>query len=300
MKKFVILVLIISVLLLGATAPGCGKKKTVFDTSSLQVSFVENAPPKEINYGETFPIYVEVKNIGGYDVPVGGANFYLVGIGENIINVQKKLTNTGTLTKRTPMQQGGSEILSFATAARISQPFYRPFNITMKVVSCYNYVTIAQTNICIGKKDCSPDLPLAGNKIVTGSNTAGPIQVTELTEQVMGNKLYVSFRIQNKGRGEVYLPDTDCDKLEAQDMSEQLKKNRIAISVRTDQGFLCNLQSLRQPYTTIQALEGSTQEGYTVTCEKTLVSPESYGSAIEITLSYKYRESVAKTITILP
>ncbi|MCS7134562.1 MAG: hypothetical protein NZ889_01750 [Candidatus Pacearchaeota archaeon] len=296
-KQIFIFLIVFSVLLLGALIPACAPKGPVFNTTALQLSFVPDAPPKEVNYGVAFPIYVEVKNSGGYDIPPGAANFYLTGIGENLLNIRKKLTNRGALTKKTPLQPGSSEVLNFADSAQVAHRFPNPFNLTFKIVSCYSYATTTQTTICVGKKDC-PAIPLAGNKITTGSNTAAPIQITELKEQVMGNKLYILFKVQNKGTGEVYLPTTDCDKIEAEDIAEKLKRNRIAIVVRAE-GFLCNLQSSEPPYVTVRSLEGTTQEGYTVVCEKT-IGTESYVMPIEIILGYKYRESITKTITVLP
>lgn len=299
LKNFLIVLIFLVLFTVAAATPGCGSKKIVFNTTALQVSFVQDAPPKEVNYGVAFPIYAEVKNVGGYDVAPGAANFYLSGIGENLINVQTKLSNVATLAKKTPMQQGGSEILTFATAAQVARQLPSAFNLTLKLTSCYNYATITQTTICVGKRDC-PNVLLSGNKIVTGSNSAAPLQITELTEQVQGNKLYVSFKIQNKGGGEAYLQETDCDKIESQDINEQLKKNKVNIAIRIEQGFKCNLQSTQPPYSSVQALEGTAYVGYQVVCEKTLTEPEPYVTPIEIILIYKYRESITKTITILP
>ncbi|MEM4641421.1 MAG: hypothetical protein QXW65_02805 [Candidatus Pacearchaeota archaeon] len=302
MKKtnFFLVVLIFLILLatIGA-APGCGQKKIIFNTTALQVSFVQDAPPKEVNYGVAFPIYAEVKNLGGYDLAPGAASFYLSGIGENLIGVEKKLSNTGFLSKKTPIQQGGSEVLNFATAAQVARQLPSAFNLTIKLTSCYNYATITQTTICVGKKDC-PGVALAGNKIITGSNTAAPIQVTELTEQVQGNKLYVFFKIQNKGAGEVYLQDADCDRIELQDVNEQLKKNKVNIAIRAEQGFTCNLQTAQAPYTSTKSLEGVAYVEYQVVCEKTLTEADLHAAPIEILLSYKYRESITKSLTILP
>ncbi|MEM4703094.1 MAG: hypothetical protein QXP53_01260 [Candidatus Pacearchaeota archaeon] len=298
-KNFILIVLILLVVFaIGAVIPSCSPKGPKFNATSLILNFVENAPPAEINYGVGFPIYVEVRNSGGYDVPAGAGIFYLSGIGQNLIGVQTKLSNLNMLAKKTEMQQGGSEILSFATNAQVAQQLPNAFNITMKLTSCYNYATIMQTNICVGRGGgvCS----ISGNKIETGSNTVGPIQVTELTEQIQGNKLYLSFKVNNRGAGEVYLTDSDCDKLEQGDVNEQLKKGKADIAIRVEQGFLCNLQSSQAPYSSVKALEGVVMIGYTIVCEKILTGTESHLAPVEIVLSYKYRESTTKGLTILP
>ena len=302
MKNFNSVLLVCAVLMavfaVGAVSSGCNSSKLSFNSTSLSTSFVDNAPPKEINYGVNFPIYVEIKNLGGYAIPAGAAKIYLSGIGQNLINVQTKLSNTNALAEKTNMQPGGSEILNFATNAQATQQLPKAFNFTMKITSCYDYATIVQAGVCVGKGDgiCS----LTGNKIENGKSTSAPVQITEMTEQVTGNKLYLAFKITNLGSGRVYLTDTDCDKLSQADINEQLKEGKVNIAVRTDSGFLCNLQAVQPPYSTGKALEGVSQVGFTVNCEKTLTDANSYLAPTEIALGYKYVDSITKVMTILP
>ncbi|UCD21105.1 MAG: hypothetical protein JSW08_00975 [archaeon] len=296
---FMLIVLVTLGLFVMGAITSCGDGETTFDSSGLLTMFIDNAPPSEINYGISFPIYVEAQNLGGYDIPAGAATFYLTGIGQNLIGVQSKLINTNVLVKKTETQLGGSEVLTFAREAQAAQQLPQPFNLTMKLTSCYDYASFTQTSICVGESGsvCS----LEGNKIDSDSNTAAPIQIEELTEQLVGNKLTVSFKISNLGTGEVYLLNSDCDKIEQEDINEQLKRNRVNILIRTDQGFACNIQSGEEPYNSIAGLEGSVQLGYLVSCEKTLATGEStHISPIEIVLSYKYKESTTKTMTLLP
>jgi len=289
--------LILSLFVIGAES-GCDKSKLDFDTSALTMGFVENAPPIEINYGVGFPIYVKVDNFGGYDVSAGGAKFYLTGVGQNFNNIETRKVSTSTLAKKTEMQPGGSEVISFAENAMVVQQLPQEFNLSFKVDSCYDYATIVQSSICVGK--IAGTCTLEGNKIETGSNTAAPIQVTELTEQVTGNNLYISFKIENQGTGQVYLVDSDCDKINENDINEQLKKGKTNIAIITEQGFTCNLQEASAPYSTIKSLAGSSQVGYTVVCEKELTGTETHTSPIQILLNYKYVESIPRMITIYP
>jgi len=283
---------------IGATTPSCGNVKVQFDTSALAMNFVDNAPPVQINYGLNFPIYLQIQNNGGYAIPAGAANFYLSGIGENLIGVQSKLVNTNTLAEKTSYQLGGSEILQFATQATAAQQLSRNFNLTMKVDECYSYATLTQTDICVGKG--SGICTLSGDKISTGKNSAAPVQISNLTEDITGNKLHLFFKVSNLGGGEVYLSDADCDKLQQLDLNEQLKKDRVNIAIRTDPGFTCNIQTAESPYSTVQTLEGSTQIGYNVVCEKILEGTDSHSAPTEIAISYKYRTSLTKSMTILP
>lgn len=295
----IILVAFLALILIFVSAQqGCPKEEKVsFNTTALVMNFVDNAPPAQLVTNEKYPIYVDIRNDGGYDVPAGSAHFYLSGVGENLKNVDLHAQNVNFLNKKTNVQSGGKERLTFATIAEPWKPLPAPFNFTIRLDSCYRYATVTQSSICVGKGNgiCT----LTGDKITSNSNSAAPIQVTSLTENIQGNKLYVSFVISNKGTGEVYLPNADCTKLQEHNIDEKLKQNQVEIIVRTEEGFSCKLQETRPPYSSIDALSGIASVG-TVTCQKTLTETASHSATFEIVLSYTYRESITKGLTILP
>ncbi|MEM4215189.1 MAG: hypothetical protein QW484_02395 [Candidatus Pacearchaeota archaeon] len=301
-KVFVAVVLtLILVLLFVSGQQGCKKEeKTTFNTTALIVKFIDDAPPVQLVPGEKYRIYAEVKNLGGYDVNPGNAHFFLSGIGENLKNVNLHLQNSNLLNKKTTMQEGGKEQIIFANNAEVSEKLSSlpaPFNFNMRLDSCYKYATITQTEVCVGRGDniCS----IAGEKIVSGSNSAAPLQVTSLKESVQGNKLYVTFLIENKGNGEVYLPNADCVKIQEQNIDEKLKQNKVELAIEAEEGFSCKLQSTQPPYGTIDSLNGIASIG-TITCQKTLTETTGHKIPFRIVLSYVYRESITKGLTILP
>lgn len=289
----VILMLLIFALIFVGGQQGCNKEQAaVFNTTALTMNFVTDAPPSQLVTGEKYPIYVDIVNNGGFDIAQGNAQFYLSGVGDNLKNVNLHVQNANFLNKKTPLQEGGKERLTFATAAEPPQRnLPAAFNFTIRLDSCYKYATLVQTSVCVGKGDgiCS----LSGDKIVTGSNTNAPIQVTNLSESIQGNKLYVIFKIENKGSGEVYLPSTDCAKLQEQNIDEKLKQNQVEVSINVEEGFSCTLQG------GVKALTGTT-EVRQVTCEKILSDAASHIAPIQIALAYMYRESITKPLTILP
>ncbi len=291
-STLILIALILGLIFVGGQQ-GCKKEQQVtFDTAALAMNFVADAPPSQLVTGEKYPIYVDVANNGGFDVSPGNAHFYLSGVGDNLQNVNLHVQNAQLLNKKTPLQEGGKERLTFATQATPPERnLPAAFNFTIKLDSCYKYATVVQFNICVGKGDgvCS----ISGEKIATGMNSAAPIQVTNLTEKVEGNKLYVTFKIENRGTGEVYLPSTDCTKLQEQNIDEKLKQNQVELAVNTEEGFSCTLQG------GAKGLTGTT-EVRQVTCEKLLSETQSHSAPFEIALSYIYRESLTKQLTILP
>jgi len=294
----------LALLSLGATQTGCNQPKdtTVFNATGLALSFVDNAPPSVINADSIFPIYLKAENYGGYDIDAGTARFYLTGIGNNLEGVQTNLINQNPLTKKTNQQEAGFEVLKFAEQARSSLiDMNNAFNFSMKADACYNYATHTEATVCIGQGDGM--CPLTGNKIKTGSNTNAPIQITNMTEQVQGNKLYISFLIENKAGGEVYYSDTDCDKLYGTDQSartrEQLKKGFVEIYVDTgnEPDLKCSIQS--PSGSTIEGTSGMAPVGRKVTCSK-IVGMQTNAALLKINLAYKYITSVSKSITLYP
>jgi hypothetical protein len=292
-----IILAIIFVLISVSGQQGCEQEEeTEFDASGLLMGFVADAPPVEINYGQNFPIYVDIENKGGYDIEIARAQFYLSGIGENLASVETFKTNSVKLTKKTEASDGGSERLDFAENAEPTVQLQNPFSFNMQLDSCYDYASISETSICVGETTsvCS----IEGNKVSGETNTAGPIQITSLTERIEGNKLYIDFIISNKGTGNVYLPTADCDKLQEDDLNEKQKEDMVEIVIRVEQGFTCNIQQTTEPYATINSLEGASKVGK-VSCVKT-IDGETHSTAIEIILTYKYRESLVQGLTILP
>ena len=189
--KYAILgLLVISILLLGVE--GCPKEEVISE-GGLLMSFVEEAPPSNIISGQSVPIYVDIKNTGGVHIGTDKAVFYLGGIGPNLDGVTQKLLNKRFLDKGT-----GSERLVFAKNAKSSLELEMPHMFGLTLTSCYNYETMVQIEACIATNKSSV-CSIAGEKVKPSSNSIAPIQVTSFTEEVIGNKLIITFIVENKG-----------------------------------------------------------------------------------------------------
>lgn len=291
--NFFYILLLVFLLIFISGQEGCQKaKETSVETKAIIMGSVEDAPPNQMVTGKPYAIYLNIENVGGFDVPPGNAYFFISGIGNNLLNVQPYVVNSLFLNKKTSITSGGKERLVFATnAIPPERGLPSQFTFPIRFDSCYQYVTVVQTNICVGKGDgiCS----LNGNKIVAGSNSAGPIQVTSLTETIVGDKLYVTFQIANVGNGSVYLPTTDCVKLQQQDLNEKLKRDKVAVRIKAPEGFSCTFMNNQK------GLSGDF-DIRTLTCEKVISEASSYTAPFEITLSYIYSESLTRQLTILP
>lgn len=299
MKIYIAILLTLSLLLISG-ATGCPSTGTSADAASgLGVSFVNEAPPLSVSVNQEFPIYVDILNNGGQFVNKGEAKFYLSGVGPNLEGVTASQSNDRSLSK----QSISPDRVVFADKAKFTFPIESLYTLPIVLTSCYSYGTTAQASLCISAKNDSEVCDLAGEKITATSNSIAPIQISSVKEELAGNKLRVLITLSNKLGGQVYLPDADCDKLQAKDISESFKQDKVGVEVRLPDreksSFICKLLTNTSPYVPQDSLAGSANMG-TVVCERTLAGGESYQTPFAVILRYKYVESISKNINILP
>lgn len=287
-----VFLLLFAVTFLLCGANGCQEKEKLFNTQGLEMNFAENAPPLSVIVNQEFPIYVDIYNKGGAHIDAGKAKFYLTGIGPNLEDVSTDKANKVRLVK-----EASYERLIFAQTAKSTFSLENAFSLPLALVACYDYGTVVQVELCIGANTtrvCS----IEGEKIVKGSNSAAPIQITSLKEEVVGNKLQVHFVIENRGKEQtqVFSPTLDCEK--RRDLSESLKEGKVKIRINTkESGFACKLKN--EDFADVLTLEGITDLGK-VLCEKTLVGGEGHVIPFTIIVHYKYLDSITTKIDILP
>ncbi|MBU2523244.1 MAG: hypothetical protein KKE23_03065 [Nanoarchaeota archaeon] len=297
MKKIIFGLILISLILLSG-ATGCTTKTEPATTSSsgLDVQFSKDAPPVSVNVNQEFPIYIDVLNSGGGYIPKGDAKFYLTSV-SNLENVQTSLVNSRTLNK----ESISPDKLVFAEKARFPFALQSLFVMSMGITSCYKYGTSTQATVCIISSNESAICSIEGEKITSDSNSVAPVQISSLTEEIVSNKLRITMVISNNlGTGQVYLRDSDCDKIVQKDYAESSsKKDKVNIELRTpEKGLTCKLQEASFPYNTIDSLTGVADLGRVV-CEKPLSSEETV-SPLHIVLRYTYVSSIIKNLNILP
>jgi hypothetical protein len=288
LSGFLIVLISLSLVIISGVN-GCGGTTTATNTVGLEISFVKDAPPISVVSGREFRIEAEILNKGGEWVNKGQAKFYLSGLGQNFENVQSTLTNEKTLQKEAVFPDS----LVFAEKAKYTSPLQAIFVVPLVLTTCYDYSGKAQATICISGSNESKICKISGEKVT--SNTAGPVQISSVTESLIRNKLVVIFEIANKGTGEVYLSDTNCDNLEANDFVESNKQKKLNVTITTRDNFVCKMQSSTGQ---TEGLEGIAPVGKVI-CEKEITN-EDYQSVFTIDLLYKYRDSISQSVNILP
>lgn len=269
---------------------GNGTKAAAYD--GLSINFIENTPPASVIVNQKFQIYAEAKNLGDANVKADSAKFYLTGLSPNIQDFKTSLSNKNFLGK------DATERIDFADNAFSPLELIQPTNTIMLLTSCYSYGGRAQAEVCIASSNSSQVCKTSGDKITY--NTNGPVQITSMTEELTGTKLKLSFNIANKGKGVVYLSDTDCDKLQKKEVNEVLKNNKLNVRVSTvEKGLTCKLQTTDSSHNSVDALEGVADLG-TIICEKSTSGEEDHGTVMQIVFDYVYVESLSRNIMISP
>jgi len=299
-KNFNVLLifLVLSVFLVSGQqgCPGGGDKEIESAVNGLEISFINEAPPLSVSVNQGFPIYLDILNKGGDFINQGDAKFYLSGVGPNLEGVSPVQTNARSL----PKESVSPDRAVFAERAKFTFPIERLHTLPLSLTSCYKYGTRTEASICVSASNESSVCTVGAERIGSGSNSVAPVQITSLREDVTGDILRVFFTLENKMGGIVYLQDTDCDKLQAKDISESFKQDKVSIEVRSlESGFNCKLLSSSSPYIPVDSLQGTASLG-TVVCEKTLSGRENYKAPFSIVTRYKYVDSTLKSINIVP
>jgi len=233
-----LLLAVLVVLVSGATCERGGGKTTsqgpfIGGTEGLQISFIDDAPPSSgIFEGESFPVEVELVNMGENEVGEGDAKIYLVG------------TVTGSSFKRDKdsavsdielfaIEEGTEGSIEDSTIVSLGNTIYQPsppmtgptYSFNVKAQVCYPYRTKVQLdNFCVpsdertpvGNEECGIDSTV--NLIEKGDNSAGPLQVTSFTESKGTGYVKLRIDVNNQGTGEVTpcgenVPLEDRDKI---------------------------------------------------------------------------------------
>jgi hypothetical protein len=297
--KSLILAVVI-VLISGASCQMGGNKDTsgagpfIGGFDGLIATFVEDAPPSSgIFQGESFPIEVELTNVGETLVSEGDVNINLVGTitGGSFSLSGKSASNKGEIYSIDDLGgEGGYEVVGLGTATYtpVLSASYSP-SVVAQV--CYPYKTKIQLdNLCIPSQDRNPvgnqECEIDGkvNLIGSGDNSAGPVQVTSFMESKTTTSIRVRIDINNQGSGEV----TPCGENVATDQ-------RGLVQVSVPQNAACTFKEGESNSGIVEL-----RNGHAVLYCKRDISNQgpAYLDRFPMTLSYPYMQQITKTITI--
>ncbi|OYT41929.1 hypothetical protein B6U80_00020 [Candidatus Pacearchaeota archaeon ex4484_26] len=281
--------LVLSLLTFGLAGCQFGEKEKVeYGNQGIVIEQIQGAPPSQVSKGEEFPIMLTIENKGSYDVKPGEVKVFLEGIEPSLFSLTSddlEKENTMELKKARRLEEisGGKEKIDFTDKAKYvgqNVDFTQP----IKYVSCYNYETEVQANICFALEEnivCS----LEGDKIKDALVGDAPVQITSITEERSGQNVLVKFKIENKGNGRVYAPEANCK------IPEPFLTNSVEVSLETEEPFDCTP-------TLINAKSGEGRVNSIIACKRNMKDTANHLSPVKFKLRYKYIEVSDATIKV--
>ena len=265
----------------------------------LSLSFVEGAPAIEFLQGEDIPIKLLLKNNGEYDLEPGTIETRLYGVHMPSFSLSSDwiiIDSSINGIKKGLIEEGVEKIIDIGELNYIlTVDGFVESTLFAKV--CYPYQTRASIDFCVSSKEIEDSgiesvCEITGEKVGSGSVSAGPIQLTSFTETFEGrDKLTFRIKLENKGSGDVYALESNCSELGT--ALDILIKDKVYIILPED--IICFF------------LEGEeSNEGYvklggtSLSCYMDVENTGSnYRRTIEIFVDYKYVESTFVDLSIL-
>ncbi len=271
--------------------------------SGVSLSFLEGTPLDEFVVSEDIPVKLLLRNEGEYDldensieVRLWGVDMASFGLSSDYVSIDSSLRGV----QKGLIEEGAEKIVDMGTM-NYDGTVVTSLDVVLKSDVCYPYVTNSNLNLCMSSSaienvEEEAACSVSGNKVVDGSVSSGPVQLTSLTEQFEGsNRLVFKFKVENSGEGNVYRPGSSCSDLVT---ASNQRLNEDIIHVTLPEDFLCFFSEGDE------SNEGDIKLGSDA--EKTLtcyVEVENQGFSfeknIDMSLEYKYIDTSSVDFTIL-
>ena len=303
MMKKIILLLVLGVLVLSGCTTDQGDVHvltTAFygGSEGVSIEFKDIAPPEQFDQGEDVPVRVLLKNKGEYDILAGNAKAKIYGINTEVFNLPSEYKpTTGILRGKGEFNiDGGEQEINF-DSLNYGEDVINSRDFTIRAKVCYPYQTKTEVPVCIktslseesGEGVCS----VSGEKVVDGSVSSAPIQVTSVKEVLRGsNQVRFDMTVENKGVGDVYANDVSCEDLE-DDLTRLNNKNRIYLEVINPQNVECGFISGEDSDKGLIELNDNKK---VVSCN--YEASDTYEDTLRVVFSYVYTDTTSKQITI--
>ncbi len=298
------LALVLIIILSGAS--GCQTTTTtpktgtfIGGTDGVSVSFVNLAPPSSFTQTDSARLKVLLTNKGETPIQTGNAKVRIFGITVANFGLTDAYKSTlGPLEAEGEFTAtGGEQEIDFGqihyTPDIINQETF-----TIRARLCYPYQTIAKTDVCIQslitQESQGEICTLTDEKVVEGSVSAAPIQITSILEQTRGNdQVRFDIKIENKGTGELFSIEDKCEDLD-DDFIRFDSKNKIKVKIRSPIDVKCGFRTGEPSSEGVVTLDETGVA--TLSCWKNVDEP--VVDKLDIQLDYLYRDQVTKDITI--
>jgi hypothetical protein len=311
MKKSVIVILLIVTLLFLVSCqrvPGgenpqdsaAALQQVKTGSQGVRLSLLSDYPPATIYDLNELIVIAEVENKGNYHLAAQDCFVQVTGFDPNILrgslNVPRSCAeNLDQLEGKTVYNlDGGFNQIEFR-AQNVALPNgifdYTP---NLNILACYNYKTTASPQICV-----DPLLYQVSSKqkacdyrrnAVVGGGQGGPVGVTNVGVDMVGNRAIFDITVSNLGSGQVLSPFTNIQGcgdalIERQDFDKVSFSVRLADSIGT-----CN------PRDGIVRLNNGRGK---IVCSFDIPGTVAYETPLIVDLDYSYMDSISKQVKVI-
>lgn len=302
-----ILILMVMLILLIACKRTDEKPSTapfIGGSQGVELSFLDDSPPKEVFDGGEFPfdVVVKLKNNGEWFVEKEDVKINIDGVRpeefkktaadfikqpDDDLNAMQKNAD-GSIIESNPVFAEFKNFNHEAFIVGASQPF------PLRASACYSYGTVANTLLCARKDVMSAKQGLCNvNEAKTLFNSGAPVQFSDLKESKRAtNKIGFAFKIVHKGSGSLFKPENDCD------FSSRAAMDIVHLRVESGMnGLSCS--GLAK--TTDTALEGDVtlySGEKVVSCVQEFATLSDYEFPLILEAEYAYSDDISTTVTV--
>ena len=302
MKKYSILLFLTLIIFIAGCTPkenGTPAGTFIGGTEGVGIEFVSLAPPSSFSQDDQVSLRILLTNKGETRVQTGNAKARIFGINlENfgLQNIYK--SNLGPIEAQGEFTAtGGEQEINFGQI-RYTPSIINQESFTLRARLCYPYQTLVKTDVCIqsliSQESQSEVCSLTGEKVVSGSVSGAPVQVTSITEQTRGNdQVRIDIKIENKGLGEIYSIDSKCEDLD-DDIKRFDNKDKIKIKVKSPLDVKCGFRTGEPSSEGFVTLDEN--KAATLSCWKNVNEP--IVDKLDLQLDYLYRDQATKQVII--
>ncbi|MDP3698583.1 MAG: hypothetical protein Q8R47_03270 [Nanoarchaeota archaeon] len=268
-------------------------------TQGVELQLIQDSPPAILYDQSDLIALVEVKNKGSHDLKAQDCFVQVTGFDRNIISgsffgPRSCAEGVGVLEgKNLYNTEGSSNILEFQSGINLPAgvPDYNP---TLNFLSCYHYHTIANPSVCVDplfyqvsaeQKTCRPkDVPMGGGQ-------GGPVGVTYVGVDMVGNRAIFEINIKNLGLGRVLSPFANLNNC-GQSSLEYQDLDKVQYNVEMTSGGKVNCKP-QDGFVRLSNGQGK------IICTFDIPGASAFETPLSIDLDYSYAQSIQKSVRIV-
>lgn len=267
-------------------------------TEGVKVDFMDNYPPSTIYENNALEVVLELRNKGSFDEPDGKITLH--GYDSSVVSFSGEYVEDNYIEANLPalsassehMPEGDYETQAFeATESAVRVEGGDRYSTDLIASICYLYRTSTSPTICVAPPQTSAEEMSCTPQTISMQSHGGPIAITEITPQVVSDKLEITAIIEHKGEGEVLTPrESTYERCPFQ--LEQKDYDRVSVNM--------SIGRFPEPECDDNIVSLRNGEGI-VRCvfEAGDIDPTGYTTQINVETDYLYKEQTTESIDIL-